>query len=170
MKEKVIIYPVLITKKGEIKSFQIKLPSDVKTIIGIESTVKGIDSLAAAKAIAPSPLSLPDPYASGSAGGIFQFQLTPLAGELRIQSRGPSNLFYTKDVKLSDANVGFGDFSLNSAWRSQAWSHGDKFFEDEVLVDDDSNVLSGTYRDKFGETLGHDFSYRVNVYVWYTIE
>ena len=43
MREKVIISPVLITKKGEIKSFQIKLPSDVKTIIGIESTVKGID-------------------------------------------------------------------------------------------------------------------------------
>jgi hypothetical protein len=170
MREKVIIHPVLITKKGEIKSFQIKLPTDVKRIIGIESTVKGIDSLAVSRAIAPSPVSPPDPYSSGSAGGVFQFRMTALAGELRLQSRGPSNLFYNKDVKLSDANVGFGDFSLNSAWRAQAWSHGNKFYEDEVLVDDDSNVLSGTYRDKFGETLGHDFSYRVNVYVWYAIE
>ncbi|MBI4929895.1 MAG: hypothetical protein HY841_03970 [Bacteroidetes bacterium] len=188
MKEKVIIHTVPVTKKGEINSFQIKLPSDAKKIIGIESTVKGIEGLAGAPAgravvtpgfplpgsaiaIAGVPFAGIDPpfAAVAPSGGLF-FRHTPIAGELRLQSHGPSNLFYSTDVKLTDANAGYGDFSQTGFWRPQVFTHGEKFLEDLVLVDDNSYVLSGTYRDRFGEERGHDFNYRVNVYVWYAIE
>lgn len=178
MREKVFIHPVYITRKSEINSFQIKLPMDAVKIIGIESTVKGIEAFGAPPARGAAPPMggmMPEggaPFgaaAAAPAGGLF-FRQTPIAGELRLQAHGPSNLFYATDVKLSDANVGYGDFSQTRFWRPQQFTHESRFLEDYVLVDDKSYVLSGTYRDKFGEERGHDFNYRVNVYVWYEIE
>jgi len=188
VKEKVIIHTVQVTKKGEINSFQIKLPMDAKKIIGIESTVKGIEGFVGAPAgrnmvmpgiilpgsamgMAGMPFGKIDaPFAAAAPSGGLFFRQTPIAGELRLQSQGPSNIFYSTDVKLTDANVGFGDFSETPFWKPQVFTHGEKFMEDIVGVDDNSYVLSGTYRDRFGEERGHDFNYRVNVYVWYDIE
>jgi hypothetical protein len=39
VREKVVVAELHITKKGEIKHFQIKLPRDAVRIIGIETTV-----------------------------------------------------------------------------------------------------------------------------------
>ena len=36
MQEKVVITPIMITKAGQIKHFQIKLPKTTKRIIGVE--------------------------------------------------------------------------------------------------------------------------------------
>jgi hypothetical protein len=39
VREKVVVATLRITKKGEIKYFQLKLPRDTKRIIGIETSV-----------------------------------------------------------------------------------------------------------------------------------
>jgi hypothetical protein len=40
MKQKVIVTQLTITTKGQVKYFQIRIPKDVKQIIGIETSVR----------------------------------------------------------------------------------------------------------------------------------
>lgn len=165
MKEKVFIYPLAISRKGEIKSFQIKLPADAKRIIGIETTVKGLDVLitgggggdgfAAFFAVAPHH---------------FQFLPTYLAGYLRLQSCESANIFYAGDVWLTDNNLGYGNYSQTNFFRHCAWTHGYRREEDVVSVSEPCSIIQGTYTDQAGERLNTDARYTVNVYLWYWAE
>lgn len=155
MKEKVTIQQVQISKRGEIKTFQVKLPTDAKKIIGIETTVKGIDVFE-------------EIFFDFHASPIFFFRRNYIAGEFRLQGCEGSNMFYVKDVMVNDANLGFGDFAQGFYMREKAWTHGYNRFEEEVLVDENCPVLFGTFKDRFGEIWGGDISYQVNVYVWYS--
>jgi hypothetical protein len=153
MKEQVIITPIFITRKGELKSFQIRIPPDAKSLLGFEATGLNVDTN-------DNPFgALPF--------GLYEFQRSFLLGEIRVQSCGKANLFYSAQVTLTDRNLGFGDFSQSSEWFAQRWTHGYTRYQDPVHIEDCSPVLFGTYRDTLGQQRNVDVPYIVNVYMWY---
>lgn len=153
--EKVIIHQILISKAGQLKTFQLRMPSDAKFIIGIEATVKGFDI---------------DDGPDGET--VFRFTIRPVAvaGELRLQNLGSANLFYSGEVKLSDRNLGFGDASQAEVWARKAWTHDYRREEDPVFIQESCPVIQGNYRDKIGEASHSDYEYTVTVYLWYATE
>lgn len=191
MKEKVIIQQLALTRKGELKAFQVKLPFDAKRIIGFETNVTDLNysdvSSATGGVTPPSPGGTGGTGGTGGVGGvggtgttvpppgliaagISSFQRSLTVGELRMQSCGKSNLFYSTDVTFIDRSIGLGDFSQSNFWINQIWTHGHKREEDVVSVDECCPILLGTYRDKLGEALNIDTPYKINVYLWYSTE
>jgi hypothetical protein len=157
VKEKVIIEQLEISKKGQVNVFQLSVPSDAKRIIGFEMTVAG--------------LVLNDvPIFGGLPSGLLKFQGSSVIGEIRIQSCGRSNLFFTGEVCFNDLNMGFADFTQTGEWISSQWTKGLKKEEDVVMVDECCAVLQGNYKDIIGTLANTDLTYTVNVYMWYSTE
>jgi hypothetical protein len=157
MKEKVIIKELAISKKGQRIMFQLSVPSDAKRIIGFEMNATG--------------LVLSDvPVFGGLPSGLLKFQGSSVIGEVRIQSCGRSNLFFTGEVCFNDLNIGFADFTQTGEWISSQWTKGLKREEDAVMVDECCTVLQGNYKDIIGTTSNVDLIYTVKVYVWYSTE
>jgi hypothetical protein len=50
------------------------------------------------------------------------------------------------------------------------WTHGYKRKLEKVLVDGNTTVLAGLYKDRLGEMLKADVSYDVFLYLWYKFE
>lgn len=182
MKEKVLIYPVTVRKKGEVKSFQIILPEDARRIIGIETTVKDLDVLITPGGFGGEPLAAPGEgfggegfaafgvFAAPAAQHHFHWGQTYLAGYLKLQSCERANIFYAGDVRLTDNNLGYGNFSQTNFFRHRAWTHGYRREEDVVCVNECCSVIQGTYTDAAGLRLNVDAQYTVKVYVWYEAE
>lgn len=158
MKEQVIITKVSITRQGQRKHFQIKLPKNTKFIVGIEYGGRLI-SKSAAMIIKPLPAS----------ESRTPFKRNQLIGELKLQSCEESNWFFSVDVVSSDANLGLADFS-QSGFPVNDFTHGNKRTEEIVKVDAESTIIQGWYLDAVGKSLKADISYEVNVYVWINVE
>jgi hypothetical protein len=167
MKEKVLIQEVSVTKKGEVKIFRIKLPSDAKTIIGIEKTILDLP-----------PLELSGSRGSGdgigpSAGYVIpwlQFQPNFLIGDLRLQSLKNANIFYAGEVRDNDYNVGYWNFSLTISFGAAPWTHGYRREEEVVKVNECCGEIRGIFRDRLGAKYNTDIPYTVKIYLWYTSE
>jgi len=100
---------------------------------------------------------------------LIPFKRNMLIGELKLQSCEEANIFYATHLQ-TDENLGAGDFSQNRNWRASAFTHQSKTEEDIVIVDGDSTIIQGIYKDRIGEVNKGDFEYIVNVYVWIEIE
>jgi hypothetical protein len=185
MKERVIIKPISITKKGEIQFFQIRIPRDAERIIGIETglsrTGKGFSEyvrrgeIYAAAALAPVaaqvvaikvPVPVPAPRNTGFP---VRFQRDSLIGELKLQSLEKANVFFSEDVYESDRNIGFADFSATRFFEPSPWTHEFKRFEETVVVNGITTLVGGYFKDRIGEQFKTNLSYQVNVYVWYEV-
>lgn len=153
--EKVILQQLFISQMGQIKTFQLRMPSDAKRIIGVEATISGFDT---------------DDGIDGE--NAFRFIIRPVAvaGELRLQNLGSANLFYSSEVKLSDRNLAFGDCSKPLLWIRKAWTHDYRREEDPVLIQESSPVVQGSYRDKLSEAGHIDYEYTLTIYLWYSTE
>lgn len=157
MREKVVIEKISVSRRGEIKAFQIKLPPDAKWIIGFEATPLDIDVF-------------DSPFDFGPVEFYF-FKRSHFLGEARLQSCGKANLFYSADIFLNDRNLGYGDFSqVPATWHARAWSTGYQREEDKVYVGEGCPVIRGYYKDRRGEILDSDLTYSVNLYLWYATE
>ncbi len=157
MKEKVIIEELAISKKGQLNAFQLKVPADAKRIIGFETNAVG--------------LILNDvPVFGGLPAGTLKFQGSVVIGEIRIQSCGKSNLFFTTEVCFNDLNIGFADFTQTGEWTSTQWIKGKKREEEVVSIDECCDVFQGNYKDIIGITSGVDLVYTVKLYMWYSTE
>lgn len=100
---------------------------------------------------------------------LIPFKRNKLIGELKLQSCEQANIFYATHIQ-SDENIGAGDFSQNRNWRASLFSHQTKTEEDIVIVDGDSTIIQGIYKDRLGEQSKADYEYVVNVYLWIEIE
>ncbi len=186
MKEQAIITKVSIKRQGERKHFQIKLPKNTKFIVGVEyggRLIDHSDAVAVRTAIEPSPKIIPPvgteivgadgTSGTGSSGGVDTprqfFKRNQLIGELKLQSCEESNWFFAVDVFVSDANLGFGDFS-QSGFPVKDYTHGNKRTEELVKVDAESTIIQGWYLDSLGKSQKADIKYEVNVYVWINVE
>jgi hypothetical protein len=186
MQEQVIVTPIKITKAGQVKHFQIKLPSNAKHIIGIEIGGKFLADTKAKVGLEIVPPT--NPAADGTNGqptkenGVTQnpvrdvivgnensrglFKRNTLVGELKLQSCEEANIFYAGYLQV-DNNMAYGDFTQNRFWKANNFTHQQQSFEDTVIVDADSTMIQGFYKDSLGEQRKQDVSYQVNVYVWY---
>ena len=148
-KEAVIINTIVIKRQGERRHFQIKLPKDAKHIIGIECGGRVVDTIR--------------PSVSGSGGYIRR---NDLIGVLKLQSCEEANIFYAGHLQ-TDNNLGYGDFSQNRFWKINPFTHQAMAFEETVIVNADSTIIQGVYKDSIGKQRQQDVNYLVNVYVWY---
>ena len=161
MKEKVIIQTIPISYKGEVRYFQVNLPADARKLIGFETSVKGMDVYWRV------PADLIDHARLKS----FAFNPTPSAGEMKLQACGSANVFYSTEVKLTDANYKFGDFSQNAVmWKDSRFAFAYMREADPVMIDENCPIISGVYRDYLGIAKGEDLYYEVNLYIWYKTE
>lgn len=159
MIEQVIITPVGITKAGQIKYFQIRLPKNSKQIIGIEIGVRRITG------IPESQLNEQNILVELRNTGWLTYKRNTFIGELKLQSCEEANIFYSTDIQM-DQNLGFGDFSQHPKWQANVFSHQSKTEEDTVVVNGDTTIVQGIYKDHIGEQNKTDLQYIVNVYVW----
>lgn len=178
MKRRAISTKISITKQGEVKFFQVKVPFDAVAIIGIETAMrlKRFTSFPA-----PSvPLPLNNPYGNivgesnpgkvmieGFVGGDFGSGRNSLAGELRLQSSDDCNVFYATSISDQTSRENLDKVQSVNFIFENVWTHGYKRELEEVQVDGNTTVLAGLYKDKLGEMLKQDVSYDVFLYVWY---
>lgn len=154
MREQVIVTQVRITKAGQANHFQVRLPKNTNCIIGIET---GLRLIKKQKALPEEPLRLLIPYKRNT-----------LIGELKLQSCEEANIFYATHI-LSDENLAAGDYSLKGRWTASSFTHQNKTEEDMVIVDGDSTIVQGLFKDRIGEITNMDVEYVVSVYVWVAI-
>lgn len=146
IKQRIIATKISITRKGEVKFFQVKIPFDAKIITGIETGMR-LQSF--------EDPGRPIGYANS------------LIGELKLQGSDDSNIFYATNV--SDYSVGerLDKVRVVDFIEENVWTHGYKRELEQVLVDGNTTVLAGIYKDKIGKILNVNVSYDVFLYVWY---
>ena len=180
IREQVVITPVNITKAGQVRHFQVKLPKNAKRIIGIE--LGGRLLTHGEVAIIREPIKYSPVVGgiegsvgssgSGSSGEIRPsglFKRNTLIGEVKLQSCEEANIFYAGHLQ-TDENIAMGDFSQSRTWLPSAFTHQAQSFEERVVVDGESTMIQGMYRDRLGEQNKINYNYLVNVYVWIEIE
>ncbi|MBI3502304.1 MAG: hypothetical protein HY063_10970 [Bacteroidetes bacterium] len=177
--EKVIVEIIPISKQGEIKHFQVRVPSDAKIIFGIETDVriKGPTADSGVIAIPPAPTKTggtnfsqnPDlingAFPNDSSSGQSSF-----VGELKLQSNARENIFYAASISDLNAELPLRNFSTKDILPERIWTHLVKMEIQKVTLERKTTVINGFYKDKLGEFLKQDFTYEVILSVWYKTE
>jgi hypothetical protein len=165
-KERVIITKLSITKVGQIVHFQVKIPRDAIRIIGVE--LSGCYSNPPMERQAAfAKLALATEARMSRSFSILQFTSSPFVGDVRLQSCEDTNVFYSDDVYLADYNLGYGDFSATALFPATSETHGYKRYEYVVNTNGETTILKGIYRDRQTANSNPQYTYTVNVYVWY---
>lgn len=151
MQEQVNITPIEITKAGQIKHFQIRLPKTAKKVIGVEIGGRFLQG------------SKPLPNINSDT----PFKRNQLVGELKLQSCEEANVFYAGELRL-DSNIAYGDYTKSTQWIPEVFTHQMQSFEDVVITNADSTVINGMYKDNIGLQNQQSVSYLLNVYLWYS--
>lgn len=100
---------------------------------------------------------------------LFPVKRNELVGELKLQSCEQANIFYAEHVQ-NDTRIGEGDFSEKALWKPSVFSHQRKMEEDIVVVDGESTIIQGHFKDRIGEMNQLNHEYMITVYVWVEIE
>lgn len=100
---------------------------------------------------------------------LFPVKRNEFIGDLKLQSCEEANIFYSEHVQ-SDARIGEGDYSEKGLWKPAVFSHQTKSEEDIVVVDGNSTILQGHFKDKIGELNQQNWEYVISVYVWVEIQ
>jgi hypothetical protein len=181
IKRRIIATKISITKQGEVKFFQVKIPFDAKVLIGIETAMR----LKTFQVFPSQPILSPldNPY-----GNIVAFNgagISPspfvapspiegirnsLVGELKLQSSDDSNIFYATNISDPSVKEGLDKVPSVNFIIENVWTHGYKRQLEEVLVDANTTVIAGLYKDRLGEMLKANVSYDVFLYIWYKFE
>lgn len=170
IREQVVVTSIRITKPGQVKHFQVKLPKNTTRIIGIEIGGRWIP-VVKSDGTHPGTTPVIEPVIRTEATGVRAESRTPLfkrnllVGEIKLQSCEEANIFYAADLQ-GDSNIGYGDFSQNSYWTPTAFTHQAHAFEERVIVDGNSTIIQGVYKDRYGEQTKLTSNYVVNLYVW----
>lgn len=176
MRESVIVTKLSIKQQGERKHFQVKLPSDIKSIIGIEYSVRLVDMWPLPAVEPPREVINPDGTislilpADDSAVAIkSKFKANQFVGELRLQSYDQMNWFYAADVYANDTNLNLFDVS-DLYFRVKEYSHGIPCYEEVMVIPGVSTLIQGWYLDAMGKQYNQNLRYEVGIYVWITTE
>jgi hypothetical protein len=170
-REQVVISQIRIAKAGQVKHFQVKLPKTAKRIIGIELGAKGNflkREVPFAEVDSGKEVPIRDGVIREGIGSSVIFRRNVLVGELKLQSCEEANLFYSGYIQ-TDENIGIADYSQRF-FVPNVFTHQTHSFEEIVIVDAESTILQGIYRDRIGEQSKTDYNYLVSVYVWIEIE
>ena len=97
------------------------------------------------------------------------FRPKTFMGELRLQSCEEANIFYSAHIKKSE-DLGAGDYSQACQLMPKSFTHEYKSEMEEVIVNGDSTIIQGVFKDRIGELNNMDVEYAVNVYLWVEVE
>ena len=175
-KESVIVTKLNIKLNGERKHFQIKLPSDIKSIIGIECSVRMIDAWPVPPVDPPREIINPD----GTITVIMReddshiaikekYKANQFVGEVRIQSYDLLNWFYVTDVYANDANLNLCDVS-DLFFKVKEYTHSIPKNEEIMIIPGITTLIQGWFLDAIGKQYNQNLRYEVSIYVWIKTE
>jgi hypothetical protein len=100
MVEEVLVHTLKIKRAGEIRNFQISLPSDASRIIGVEFGVISFFTAITGDYFDPGWWNFPptNDYR-------FQLRTDRAIGELSLQTLGTENVFFRGEIKDGDNNL-----------------------------------------------------------------
>jgi len=163
--EQAIVEVIPISKQGEIRHFQVKVPMNAMEVIGIQTGVR-IKSKAALTVIVPRDrdVAITPSVAVDSPGGIS------VVGELKLQSSEKPNVFYGTLVRDAFEEFDFSNPFAVPFFPEKDWTHGNKKEMEKLTIDANTTVISGVYKDNLGAALKRDMVYEVFLAVWFKIE
>lgn len=171
IREQVVVTSIRITKSGQVKHFQVKLPKNTTRIIGIElggrwlAQSKDGGTLPHATEAVFTELVKYEQVAIKAESRSPLFKKNLLVGEIKLQSCEEANIFYAADVQ-GDSNLAYGDFTQNAFWKPSTFTHQAHSFEEKIIVDGNSTIIQGVYKDRYGDQTKQVPNYIVNLYVW----
>jgi hypothetical protein len=187
MREQALVTHLNITKAGQVRNFQVRLPKNTIQIIGIETSVRLLTGNRDGVPVPlpqPVPAPLPRQAVAQAAkiivpfesAGLMTFRRDSFFGDLRLQSCEQANIFYAKHVQ-TDENIGMGDYSQSGSWRVLPYTHEGKAEEETVKVNGDSTIIQGIYKDGYVQSrfaynpdqIKIPIGYVVSVYIWIEI-
>jgi len=143
----ILVSQVIVSKQGQQLFFEVTIPADTTSIIGIETSVTALQ-------------------------GVSDTGANRMAGNLKLQAENAANLCYSTEVIIGNSPMentvpGFPALAnpvLTTLWTSP-WSGG-SYREPETLLVKDCCILYGSYTDEIGVSMGMDITYTVNLYTW----
>lgn len=178
---RLIIKEVQVTKQGEIKNFQIKLPKNVQRIIAIDTDVR-IDSRIdgfVTGGIRPAPKLEEKPVfdsipigSDGTRSAPFlswTLQKNPVTGKLKLKSMERTYIFYEEWMHFILFNGGIPDMTMGMLARSPISLNKNRIPK-KVDVPVSTTIVNGIYEDTLGKFLQHDITYTIKVFVWVETE
>ncbi len=151
-KEGVIVSTFTIQRPRQVELFQVNIPREAANIIGIELGCRWISG-----AIPPLPVAPSNPLP-------VAINRNLVIGEVQLQSYEVANQFYSGELTLN-RNHNYADFS-NVGFAPKPYTHQQKAHEDEVMVNGNTTIIKGAYRDKAADHVEGSYQYQVKIYVW----
>ncbi len=179
---RLIIKEVQVTRQGEIKNFQIKLPKNVRQIVAIETDVRldhvgegATGDIRPAPKLEAAPAIAGKESAVGSDGGrglpylSWTQQQNPVMGKLKLKSMERTYIFYEEWLHFILFNGGVPDMSMGMLERSPISLNKNRTPK-KVDVPVETTIVNGIYADTIGKFLKKDIAYTVKVFVWVETE
>lgn len=173
---RLIIKEMQITKQGEIKNFQVKLPKDVKRIAAVDTDVR-IESpfreFVGSVGIKLPPVFEPVPIGHDGRVGVpflsWTLKQNPVTGKLKLKSMERTYIFFEEWLHFILFNGGMPDMSMG-LFAHNPTSLNKNRIPKKVDVPVETTIVNGIYEDTLGKYLRKDISYTVKVFVWVETE
>lgn len=154
---RLIIKEVQVSKQGEIKVFQIKLPKNVERIIAIETDVR-MDSF----------LEDDAPSDGGTIHAPYLFwtlKANPVLGKLKLKSMERAGIFYEEWLHFIRFNGGMPDISM-ALFAKNPTSINRNRVPKKVDVPRETTLINGLFEDTIGISQLKDIRYTIKIFVW----
>lgn len=155
IKEEATVHSLFITRKGERIYFQISLPRDTKTIIGLEyGYIKKEMEQPVSRDAGGDPGEVPVSVFSNK-----------VIGRLSLSCSGREGLFYQGDLTENRNNF-LHEQVASIVFEPSPWTHSRKKEETGFCVDGCNRVIEGFFEDSFADDYFIRFEYVLNLYLW----
>ena len=141
----VIIVPIPITRQGQKVFFEVAIPKDVNSIIGIEASITGLSGITLVEIIGRQ-----------------------VAGMIKLQAEGIANQCYSTQVYFGISSLDKNQPGFNptyTAWQQNTYV-GSYNREPEQVRIGKTNTLYGSYTDVYGKRISRDLVYTAGLYLW----
>jgi hypothetical protein len=168
---RITVTEVKITKAGQVKNFQIKLPENAIAIIGVATDIR-ID-----RKFENVPVALPDPVkeivAIKTVESVVETNIAtrentiqnPLAGKIKLQSLEKANIFYAEQVWVEQFDDGIGNVK-DDFYTTGFFALLQKAEARKVHVPADTTIINAMYKDLMGAVNKRDVAYSIKVLLW----
>ena len=174
-RQRIIVTEVKITKAGQLKNFQIKMPKNAIAIVGVATDLRvdgklreGVfDILTPVVFPAKDILTIKLAEASIKGGNSIEWDIrqNPLAGKIKLQSLEKANIFYSDQVWAVQFNDGIGAVT-DDLYAVDAFAVLQKKEPRKVNVPANTTIINGLYKDLAGASIKRDIAYTIKVLLW----
>lgn len=161
MKQRVEIFTLQVSRKGDKIHFQIKIPQNGRDLIGI-----GVSGLIAKGDIRKNPISPLNEKLQKAFGNIEIFKQRYLLGELRVHCYDDPKFCYYTDVFFEDNGLLIQDYSTAEKW-AKTFSHSHLDIFHPLDVKNESTVLNCLFLEKLFETSKITLQFEIKIYLYY---